>query len=113
MHELWFCREILQIIQNKSSELKCKSVKKIYLEIGQLVGIDRDALVFNFKVVSRGTIAEDAVLEVLPVQAKAKCDTCKKEVSINHYFDLCSFCGGSPLTVFQGEEFQVKSMEIS
>jgi len=113
MHEIWFCREILQIVQKKSCELNCRSVKKISLEIGQLMGIDQNSLIFNFKVVSCGTIAQDAILEVIPIRAKAKCDICKKEVSINQYSDLCNFCGGASLTVFQGEEFQVKSMEIN
>ncbi|KTC86565.1 hydrogenase maturation nickel metallochaperone HypA [Legionella brunensis] len=112
MHELSFCRSILEIINKYVSEIKCQRVKKIYLEVGQLTAIDENALKFGFNIAAVGSIAEDASLEIITIEGKAVCDFCRKTVRLKHYYDGCEICGRFLLKVIQGEELRVKSMEV-
>lgn len=112
MHELWLCKNILEIINQKLDEIKCARIKKIYLEIGQLLAVEKSSLIFSFNVMTQETRAQDACLEIIIVPGEAVCDSCQKKVSVNQYSDSCRYCGNFSLTVIQGEELRVKSMEV-
>lgn len=112
MHELWLCKNILDIINQNVPEKTGVRVKKVYLEMGQLAAIEKSTLIFNFNVISQGTAAENAELEIIDVAAKATCHGCKKMVYLTQYGDSCSTCGSHSLTITQGEELRVKSMEV-
>lgn len=111
MHELWLCRGILDIIREKTVN-KLIRVKKITLEIGQLAAVEKEALLFSFSVASKGTVAEDAALQIIEIPAQARCESCKNIVFLQQYYDDCSICGGHSLTVIQGEELRVQSMVV-
>lgn len=113
MHELTLCRNILEIIQQKALQERLACIKRIYIEIGQLLAVEKAALIFSFEVIAEGTIAENAQLEIISVSAQAKCESCGKTVSLNQYYDSCSECGSFSLTITQGEELRVKSMEVA
>ncbi len=112
MHELSLCRSILDIVNDHVTDKPGRHVKKITLEIGQLSGVDESALRFSFDVIIKGTIAESALLEIIPLPGQAMCNTCHKIITLEHYFDPCKTCGQFTLTVTQGDELRVKSMEI-
>ncbi len=112
MHELSLCQSILNIINDSVSGKNCRSIKKIALEIGQLTAVDHAALSFSFDVIKKGTIAENAILEIIEVEGWAICEFCQKAVRLKHYYEACQTCGNFSLTVTQGEELRVKFMEI-
>ena len=112
MHELSLCRAIIDIVNEHVAGTNCTRVKKIDLEIGQLAGVDQAALRFGFEAITKGTIAEQAVLNIIVIEGQALCDTCQKTVKLEHYYDACQTCGHFSLAVTQGEELRVKSMEI-
>ncbi|KTD49092.1 hydrogenase nickel incorporation protein HypA [Legionella rubrilucens] len=110
MHELWVCKSILDIIRENAIEKKFTRVKKIILELGQLVAIEKDALIFSFNVITEGTVAENAALHIIDIPGEARCESCKKRVPLRRYYDACPVCGSHSLKITQGEEFSVKSM---
>lgn len=112
MHELWICKHIMEIVNQHIVGKPCERIKKIYLEIGELTSVEKSALIFGFNVIANKTKAQDAILEIINIPGKAVCDSCKKTVSINQYSDPCCYCGSFSLTVTQGEELRVKSMEV-
>lgn len=112
MHELSLCRSIIDIVNERVADKSCQRVKKITIETGQLAGIDESALRFGFDVVSKGTVAESAILEIMTIEGQAMCDTCQKIVPLKHYYDPCQTCGQFSLTMTQGDELRVKSMEV-
>ncbi|ARG97686.1 hydrogenase maturation nickel metallochaperone HypA [Legionella micdadei] len=112
MHELTLSRTILDIIKQHASAMNCRSVKKIYLEIGQLIGVDQESLKFSFNVIAKGSIAESAELELIEIKGKAICDFCEEAVMLKNYYDGCAICGRYSLRIIQGEELRVKSMEV-
>lgn len=113
MHELTIARSILAIVEQRAAELHCQSVKKISLEIGELTAIDEASLRFSFTVLTKGSIAEHAILEINWLKGQAVCDFCQETVMLKNYYDGCNICKKYSLTVTQGEELRVKSMEIN
>lgn len=111
MHELSICKNIIEIIRQHAESTR--TIKTIYLEVGQLTKIEKSSLLFNFDIVSQGTVAGNAKLVVMDIPAKAECGACKKIVAINQYYDSCSHCGNFNLTIIQGEELRIKSMEVA
>lgn len=112
MHELSLCKNIIEIVKARMVDTHCLSVKTITLEIGELAVVEIHALLFSFELAAKGTIAEGATLQVVSIPGVAQCIACKKNSKKNHYHDACEFCGSFDLTILQGEELRVKSMEI-
>lgn len=112
MHELWLCQSILEIIKQKANATPCTRIKRIVLEIGQLAAIEKNALIFSFKVITEGTIAENAELDFIDIPGEALCESCQKRSPLQQYYDACQVCGSYALKVVQGEELRVKSMVI-
>lgn len=112
MHELWICKHIMEIINQSIAGKEYHCIKKIYLEIGELVSIEKSSLIYSFSVIAHETKAQNAILSIINIPGKALCDRCGKTISVNHYGDPCQYCNSFSLTITQGEELRVKSMEV-
>ncbi|CAM2927834.1 hydrogenase maturation nickel metallochaperone HypA [Legionella worsleiensis] len=112
MHELWLCKSILELITQEARELKCKQVKTIVLELGQLSAVDLDSLTLCFKVIAQGSVAQNAELRVIDVPGEAECYSCHAKVPVKQYYDDCPKCGSHSLGILQGEELRIKSMVV-
>lgn len=112
MHEMSLCKSIFAIIQQKMTESRFQRIKKINLELGQLGAVDKAALTLAFDVMKQGTQAENAELFFIGIPGKAICHDCNETVSIDRYYDACNACGKFSLTIIQGEELRIKSMEV-
>ncbi len=112
MHELWLCKNIFNIINTKMQNEPDKRVTKVVIEAGELLAIDQDSLKFSFKVLSKNTFADGAILEIVKIPGKATCDSCHKNVSYKNYADVCENCKQGNLKIIRGEELLVKYMEV-
>ncbi len=112
MHEMSLCESIMQVLEEQAKVQDYARVKVLRLEIGALAGVELDAMHFGFDVVKRGTLAEDAELEIIHVPGQAWCMPCGKTVSIQQRFDACPHCGGYQLHVTGGEELRIKELEV-
>ena len=112
MHELGLCRSILAIVLNKLATCRRVVVKSICVEIGSLVAVEKMALLFNFAVVIKGTVAEQATLNIIDVPARGQCNECSQIVALRKRFEFCRYCNYSLLTVIAGDEFCVKEIEV-
>lgn len=112
MHELSLCRSLLDIINEHIAGKPVKCVYKVTLEVGQLAAVDESALRFGFEMTTKGTLAESAILDIITVEGQAICNTCHQCVKLENYYDACQNCGQFSLTVTQGEELRIQSMEV-
>ncbi len=103
----------MDIIHDQLSGRHCHVVNKVTLEIGQLAAVDESALRLAFSIITKGTMVEPAVLEIIPVAGLARCNTCQHIVNIARYYDSCPDCGQFALVVTQGEELRLKNLEVS
>lgn len=70
MHELSLCQNILKIVKEQANEHQKKQVVRINIEIGDLSAVDFNALTFWFNVIVKGTVAENAKLDIIKVKGR-------------------------------------------
>lgn len=112
MHELSICEGIRAIIEEHARDAGFTRVARVSLEIGQLAGVEVEALRFGFDVAMRGSPAEHAELEIIELPATAWCLPCARTVAIAQRWDGCPNCGSHQLQRTGGEELRIKSLEV-
>lgn len=112
MHELSLCKNILDIVKQQMLDKPDYCLNIIHLEIGELAAIEKSALVFSFDVIKQGTIAENAVLNMVDVEGRGWCEICQINILLHHYYDPCPQCNGHLIKIIAGEELRVKSIEV-
>lgn len=109
MHELSMCWDIVKIVTAKTQS---KKVKKIWLNIGELAGVDGEAIKFSFPIAAKNTVAEQALLEMNYIPAKGQCYTCQKEIYLTTLFDACPTCRKYDYEITQGKELHLLKVEV-
>jgi hydrogenase nickel insertion protein HypA len=56
---------VLQLIEDAARQQAFAKVQTVWLEIGQLSGVEPEAMAFCFDAVTRGSIAQGARLEII------------------------------------------------
>ena len=112
MHEMSLCEGILQILESESIKQGFKRVKNVWLEIGDLSGVEPEAMLFSFDAVTRTTLAEGAKLNIINIPGMAWCMQCAENVSVKQRFDECPNCGSYQLQVTSGDEMKIKELEV-
>lgn len=110
MHELSVTKSILRIVDEAAAGNRVVLVR---LRVGDLASIVDDSLEFYFKILSRGTLAEGARLELKRVRARASCGVCQNSFEVRLPLpDACARCQSTDLTISGGTEFLVESIEV-
>ena len=112
MHEMSLAESVLQIIEDTARAEGYARVKAVWLEIGQLASVEKEAMRFCFEVVTRDSIAQDARLEIIETAGQAWCMECSCTVAVTARYDSCPQCGGVQIEVTGGEEMRVKELEV-
>ncbi len=113
MHEMAICESIVQVLEKEAQTQNFQQVKTVWLEIGPLAGVELEALRFSFDAVTRGTLADQAKLEIVETEGTAWCLTCAKSVAVQQRYDPCPECGSYQLQVTGGEEMRIKELEVN
>jgi hydrogenase nickel incorporation protein HypA/HybF len=112
MHEMALSESVLERIEANARSDGFTRVVAVHLEIGDLAGVDADAMRFSFDAVTRGTLAEDARLEISSLPGEAWCLPCGHRIEIARRFDPCPDCGSHQLQVTGGTDLLLKSLEV-
>lgn len=112
MHEMSLAMGVLQIVEEAARAQHFRRVRSVLLEIGELSMVEAEAMRFCFDAVSRGTLAEGAVLNVIEVAGQGLCFNCNITVPLAALYDPCPACGGHPVQATGGTEMRVKELEV-
>lgn len=104
---------VLQLIEDAARQQEFEKVTAVWLEIGQLSGVEVEAMEFCFDVVTRDSIADGARLEIISLPGTGWCMQCSKTVAMDEVFGECPECGGHRMQVTGGTEMRVKEMEVA
>jgi hydrogenase nickel incorporation protein HypA/HybF len=88
-------------------------VERIVLEVGDLAGVQKEALIFCFDVVMKDSPAEGAALEIEDIPGAAWCPACQIEVPLVSRLDPCPRCQGMPGRILRGLEMRVKGLDVA
>lgn len=96
MHELHLMRQIVKAVETSLSETGDTQLSVVRLKvsaISHLLTHDHATLQAAFQLAARGTKAEDARVEVIPVPADVWCPRCQRDVSVTPAHEVCPVCG--------------------
>lgn len=113
MHEMSLAEGIVELVEQTAKRENALSVRRVVLEIGCLSAIEPDALRFCFDAVTRGGLADGAVLDILSVPGVAWCSQCAANVPMQVLYDSCPVCGDYRMQPTAGTEMRVKEIEIA
>ena len=108
MHELALTRSIVGMVGEHAGG---RRVRRVTVEVGRLTCVMPHALRFCFDAVSEGTALEGAALEIVEVEARARCRACGAEYVPETLWQPCA-CGAADVERLAGEELSVKEYEV-
>lgn len=104
--------KILKIILHEADAHHAHKIKKIGIVLGDLSGVVSDSMEMYFELISKGTIAEDAVLEFTREKAHLYCGQCQAEYIKEPGDFLCPICGSLGRFTDVGRECIVQNIEV-
>lgn len=112
MHEMSIALGIVTIAQDEVQSRQAEYVSVIELEIGELSGVELDALDFVWPVAVKDTVLATAKLDIDYRRGKAKCADCDYEFDVHSLSDDCPNCGSYFKGIYQGKEMRVKTLTL-
>lgn len=112
MHELGIASSILECVQKESRRHDGVRITKVGVKIGELAGVDVDALQFGFECIVKDTEWDGLVLEVESIPRVQRCPKCGHEFRMEEYDPECPMCGEFATKCVSGEELDIAFMEV-
>lgn len=94
MHEATLAENILTIALEAARQHHAAKIFKVSLTLGELAGVEVEALTLSFDVLKRDTAASAAELIIKRVPVTAKCNKCGKVFELERYNFFCPECDG-------------------
>jgi hydrogenase nickel incorporation protein HypA/HybF len=113
MHEVGLMENALAIALNYATRERASHIHQIALRVGDLSGVEPDALRFAFDVVTQGTIAERARLKIETCPTVCYCNHCQREFRPTELGYECPICHTWNSSILQGKELELASLEVS
>lgn len=112
MHELSIVENILEIAEENAKKIQAKIVQEIEMDIGELSGVDYDAMEFALQHAYKNEMFKNVNFIINRIPAKARCNICFHEFELSNYYEACPQCGKFEHDIFQGKELKVKAIKI-
>ena len=100
------------IVEIASEHAQGQPVQRISLAVGQLTAVVPQALQFCFDSAARGTVLEQARLEIEEIEGRAHCQQCQREFVMPVGGARCS-CGALEFTLLTGNELKIVELEFA
>jgi len=112
MHELTIAQELIRIVNDEQKRHRFQTVEIIKIKAGGLSGIDPHALEFAFSVVSEGTCAENAQLDIASEKIKSACRQCGHSADNPNIFSTCPQCQSLDVALEASPSFEIVALEV-
>lgn len=109
VHELSIAQSVVDAVLERAGG---RRVLRVGLTVGRLSAVVPDALRFSFDLVTEGTAAEGAALEIEEPPGRAACRGCGADIELRDLVLLCG-CGSADVEVVSGRELLISSMEVA
>jgi hydrogenase nickel incorporation protein HypA/HybF len=112
MHEVAIMNEAVRMAGESAESAGAKRVTALKLRVGRLSGVVPEAMQFAWDVVRRGTILEDAELQIESVSAVCWCATCQAEFESKEFWSECPRCRELSGELRHGRELEIAAVEL-
>jgi hydrogenase nickel incorporation protein HypA/HybF len=112
MHELGIAESILNRVQQEAAQRRGARVTKVGVRVGELSGVDPEALSFGFEALVKDTSFESLVLEIDLRKRVQRCASCAREYESGMLFSACPACGSQDTVCIAGDELDIAFIEL-
>ena len=112
MHELGIAASILESVDKEAERHPGGHISKVGVKIGELCGVDGDALQFGFEVLVKDSGREPLMLELEFIPRMQRCPQCAYEFRMADFDPRCPLCGDFGTQCISGEELDIAYMEV-
>ena len=112
MHEQSIVGYLLSMAIEDAKKDNAKRIISIKLVVGELTGVEKDAVEFYFGFMAKGTIAEGASLEFSFIKPQLRCRDCDIIFPRDNLGFNCPQCKKKAIELVGGRELYIDSMEI-
>lgn len=113
MHELSIALSIIDMATEEASRQQSERVAAVYLKLGPLSGVMKQALVSAFDLACEGSPLEGTLLVIEDVPVTIWCGGCEAETAAVAFNELrCCTCGEPATRIVHGQELEVVALEL-
>lgn len=113
MHEVGVMQDALGLALAHADKVAARRIVAITLRIGPLAGVEPEALTFAFDVVTSGTKAAGASLQIEDVPLLCMCSGCAAAFEPQGWIFECPRCHRMSSDVRQGRELELTAVEVA
>jgi hydrogenase nickel incorporation protein HypA/HybF len=112
VHELSLVASAFEILEDEARKHGARRVSRVVLRVGVMSGVVPDLLASAFEMYKKGTIAETARLEIVPVPVKVRCPDCGGETVREESDFSCAACGSRRVEIVEGRDLVVGTIDL-
>ena len=112
MHELSLVANLFDVIERHVKEHKPKAVTRVRVQLGRMSGVVPELFETAFDTYKKGTLAEDAELEIVVVPVKARCRSCRRIFRPTPDAFRCPHCDSDRWKLLEGTDIVLDKIEI-
>ena len=112
MHEYSIVQALLEQCETHAKENNATKVIRVITKIGKLSGVEPHLLETAFETFKEKTVCDGAEFVMNLQNLKLLCNTCKKECEQSEVRYQCVFCESTDVTVIDGEDMYLMSLEM-
>ena len=112
MHELGIANSLLQLAREEAQRHPGARIRRLRVRIGELSGVNADALSFGFEVLARDSGLTGLTLDIEYAPRQQHCPACDHTFVVRDYDITCPACGAAETKFASGDELEVVSLEM-
>ena len=112
MHELSIVAALFEILEEKAREQGALRITAVTLRVGRLSGVVPDLVVSAFDATKKGTLAEEARLEIESAPFDFRCRACGGADIREEPAVACAACGSRDIELLGGLDVIVERIEV-
>lgn len=113
MHELSIAMSIVDLAREEAELRGAPGVDVVYLRLGPLSGVVKEALLFSYEIACQQTMLEGSKLLIEEVPIIANCPVCRERRYVQSMQSLCCVeCGTPTPEILEGRELMVTALEL-
>ncbi|BCX04109.1 MAG: hypothetical protein KatS3mg053_2047 [Candidatus Roseilinea sp.] len=113
MHELSIAASLVESAEQAARRAGAQRVTQVFLRLGALSGVAKDALLFSYDVAAAGTLLAGSRLVIEDVPVVVHCEHCRRDVTLPGIQDFrCPICGQPCAQIIAGRALEIAGIEI-
>lgn len=112
MHELGIATAILERVQTEAQRHPGARFTRVGVRVGELSGVDPDALAFGFEALVKETDWESLTLDIDFRRRMQRCACCGHEFTVQDFVTQCARCGALDTACIGGDELDIAFIEM-